>query len=260
MQLKKSIQLLVYGNRIFIGVLLICVVILVAKSGEGKLLVLEALILIPFGLSVLFRKIIASKMLRKSNYPGVFFDVLQKMGMTQDLELSITDELLEEIYNPNYSTSQFLNDNNLRTEVKPAKLNITLLALILTLPAASILYIAYSKGFGRSTLFLAVSFVLPIIIAAIKRRKNQPEIQEEKLVVFREKELDLQHQRIAWTRIYDWSSVNTNDDKGGTAIVINYYGPDKNIEEAFVSLATTDTSKIDFLMLMTHFKGKYGKL
>jgi hypothetical protein len=259
MKLKKTIQLIEYSNALLIAILLIGVVVLMSKSGEGKWLVLEALIFVPFILAFIFRKIIVAVYLKKTAYPGVFYSVLEKLGLSQNLELSLTDELLSEIYNPAYSTSQFLNDNNLKTDIGKKKVQLPLLPIITVAGLAGLFFLAQRIAVQRKpfVFIMGAIFIAANIYTWVKEKKQQND--NEPIVQFKKTGLELPAQKIDWQSIYDWQD-HASDKNEARGILINYYDEEKNIREAAVDLSAIDIGKIDFLMLMTHFKGKYGQV
>ena len=196
MKIKNTLRIIDYSQSVLILILLFFVVMLVSRARTGFVLAFELCIGGAGIIVFLSRSVIVNRVLKKSAHPGLMYAVLEKLGYTQKLDLSLPDELLDEIYKPTYSTSEFLSENDLSPN-------------------------------------------------------NGPELE------FTEKWLRLGENHIAWPDIYDWTYVKAT--KGTSArIIVNYYDQDRNIIDDDIQLDLS-RNKIDVLLLLTHFKGKYGQ-
>jgi hypothetical protein len=259
MRIKRTIQIIENANSILIIGLIVAGLSLFAKSQNGKLIVIEMTVAIVFILTFFFRNLIINHYLGKSKYPGVFYSVLDKLGMTNNLEISLTDELLNEIYQPNYSTNEFLNDNNLNPTVEKKKFSIWI--VIFTIGSAIGLIFLNRKVMFRDQPFLFIGLAIFIIIAFyIWRKKMRQRDDDPAYARFTEKGLYINDDMIDWKSIYDWSYEPGHQKNDAGKIVINYYDKDKNIQEIDASLSSMNTDRIDFLLLLTHYKGKYGQI
>jgi cbb3-type cytochrome oxidase subunit 3 len=257
MKLKKAVQIIEYSNQALIIGLFIGVFALVSKSGDGKFFVFEILFAIPFIMTFIFRKVIINFYLRKSAYPGVFYSVLDKLGLTRNLDIPLTDELLNEIYKPSYSTNQFIVDNNLKTEIGAKKIQLPVVFLCIGLGIAGLFYFGEKFSFQEKPLIfiMIILFVAMNIYSWTKGKKQQND--NEAIAFFKDTELELPSLKLNWKDIYDWS-CQAGGKNESDKIIINFYDQDNNIQEATQSLSEINIDKIDFLLLMTHFKAKYG--
>jgi len=257
MKLKKTVQIIEYSNQTLIIGLFIGVFALVSKSGDGKFLVFEMLFATPFILTFIFRKVIINIYLKKSIYPGAFYSVLDKLGLSRNLDITLTDELLNEIYKPTYSTNQFITDNNLKTEIGARKIQLPVVLVCIGLGVAGLFYFGQKFKFQEKPFIfiMAILFVAMNIYLWTKGKKQQND--NEPIAFFKEKELELPNLKLDWKDIYDWS-CQAGGKNESDKIIINFYDEDKNTQEAIQSLSEINIDKIDFLLLMTHFKGKYG--
>jgi hypothetical protein len=257
MKLKKTIQIIEYSNIALLIGLFIGVFALVAKSPDGKFLIFEMLFAIPFILTFFFRKVIVSVYLRKSKYPGAFYSVLDKLGLTHNLEIDLTDDLLNEIYKPSYSTNEYLRDNALNTEIGEKRISLSLPIISIGLGIFALLYLGQKVKFQNKPL-LFVSIVVFIVLNFYLWTKGKKHKNDDAPVVrFTEKGLYLNSQMFDWKSIYDWS-YQAGGKNESDKIIINYYGHEQNIEQTIANLSSMNADKIDFLLLMTHYKGKYG--
>lgn len=258
MRLKKAIQIIEYSNFALIFGLFIAVFALVSKTNGGKFLVFEMLFAIPFILAFFFRKLIINIYLKKSLYPGVFYSVLDKMGLTQSLYISLTDVLLDEIYKPNYSTNQFLSDNNLKTAIGAKKIQLPFVAFSIALAVLGVYYLSRKINFQNNPLvfIMPLLFIVMNIFLWTKGKKQQND--NEPIAFFKEGGLELPKLKLNWKKIYDWN-YQAGGKNESDKIVINYYDAENNIQDAVVNLSEINIDKIDFLLLITHFKGKHGQ-
>lgn len=259
MKLKKAIQIIEYSNLLLLVGLFIGVLAVVQQSRDGKFLVFEMLFAIPFILTFFFRKIIVNLFLKKSKYPGAFYAVLDKLGLAHNLEIDLTDELLDEIHKPRYSTDDFLRDNDLITEIGSKKVSIPFPLIFCLLSLFAFLYLGKNGTFQNMPLLLIVfagSVVVNFYIW-VKARKSGSN-DNAPLVKFNANGLFLTGgRRLDWKSIYDW-----NFDAGGKTrsaeITVNYYNEEGQIQDVDVNLSLLNIDKVDFLLLIAHFKGKYG--
>lgn len=258
MKLKKAIQIIEYSNLALLIGLFIGVFAIVAKSPDGKFLVFEMLFAIPLILTFFFRKVIVNAYLGRSKYPGVFYSVLDKLGLTHNLEIVLTDDLLNEIYKPTYSTNNFISDNDLITDIDAKKISLSFTLISIGLGILGLLYLGQKVKFqDNPTLFIAILiFVLINFFLWTKGKKQKND--DEPVVRFTEKSLYLNGQTFDWKSIYDWSYQAGGKNESNN-VIINYYDNEQNIQETIANLASMNTDKIDFLLLLTHYKGKYGQ-
>lgn len=257
MRLKRTIQIIEFSNTALIIGLFIGVFTLVSKAQDGKFLVFEMLFAVPFILTFFFRKLIINIYLKKSLYPGAFYSVLDKLGLTRNLEISLTDDLLNEIYKPNYSTNQFLNDNNLKTEIGAKKIQLPFIVLSIGLGLIGLFYFGQKFKFQDKPIIfvMLLLFIAMNIYLWTKGKKQQND--NDPIAFFKDSGLELPDTKLNWKDIYDWN-YQAGGKNESSKILINYYDSAKNIQEAVADLSQINIDKIDFLLLTTHFKGKYG--
>ena len=196
MKVKTTLRLIDYSQSFLTIILLFVVYLLISWARGGFALALE-LALGGAGIIIfLFRAAIINRVIKKSAHPGLMYAVLEKLGYTQKLDISLPDELLDEIYRPSYSTSEFLTEN----ELSPT---------------------------------------------------NGPELE------FTEKTLRMGQTIVTWPSIFDWKFLKQAKDSPDR-IYVNYYDQDGNIQEDYIKLGPS-RNKIDVLLLLTHYKGKYGR-
>jgi len=259
MKLKKAIQIVEYSNIALLVGLFIGVLALVSKSPDGKFLIFELLFAFPFLLTFFFRKLLINQYLKKSKYPGAFYSILDKLGLTQNLEINLTDDLLNEVYKPSYSTDEFLNDNNLKTEIEAKKIQLPLILICIVLSIIGLFYFRQKIKFQENPLlFIGIFIFLILNVYLWTKGKQKLKNNNDPIVKFIDKGLYLNSRRFDWKSIYDWNYQPGGKNESDKLIIINYYDKDQSIQETVANLSSINSDKIDFLLLMTHFKGKYG--
>ena len=188
--LVQSAQVLLIFSLLFIGYAL------VSRSGDGAVLVFEFCIGAAGLILFFFRSIVVTRAINKSPYPGVAYAVMEKLGLTQRLDLSLSTALLDEVYKPTYSTAEFLSKNGLHTHF-------------------------FTEG-----------------------------------IEFREDGFVTKEKTIPWTVLYDWT-YQAGGRGNQTVIIVNYY--DDARDTCNLTIPTVGVNSIDLLLLLTHFKGKYGQ-
>jgi hypothetical protein len=218
----------------------------------------EIVLAFTFILALFFRMAIVNIYLRKSKYPGVFYSVLDKLGLAENLEIDLTDNLLNEIYKPAYSTQEFLNDNNLITDIGEKKISLSLTAISAGLGIVGLLYVGQKTRFQDNPVFFIVLPVFILLNLYWWTKGKKQENDRAPVARFTEKGLYLNNQEFEWKSIYDWG-YEPGGKNESAKMIINYYDPEQNIQEAIANLSSLNIDKIDFLLLMTHYKGKYGQ-
>jgi len=196
MKVKSIIWLVQYSQALLIFSFLFIGSALVSRSGDGAILVLEFCIGAGGLILFFFRSIVVTRAINKSAYPGVAYSVMEKLGLTQRLDLSLSDGLLNEIFKPAYPTTEFLTNNGLKTHF-------------------------FTEG-----------------------------------IEFREDGFVTKEKTIPWKAIYDWT-YQAGGRGTQTSIIISYYGANQDIYN--LKIPAVGSNGIDLLLLLTHFKGKYGQ-
>jgi hypothetical protein len=75
---------------------------------------------------------------------------------------------------------------------------------------------------------------------------------------FEDKGLVIQNQTIPWPNVYYWEYENRGRYKTDK-IIVSYYDEQRNIQTVDIPLFI-GFNKVDILLLLTHFKGKYGQV
>ena len=259
MKLKRTIQIIEYSNIALIVGLFIVVLSIVFRSNDGKFLVFEMLFAFPFILGFFFRKLVVKRKLRNTKYPGIFYSVLDKLGLTHNLEIELTDELLNDMYKSSLPTKEFLDDNNLKTEFDRKKPESPWIMIVSTLVFLALIF------FGRNTqtnitptVAICLFFLIGYNIYSFIKTKRDFD-DNIALLKFTSNGLSIKDRFIDWKDIYDWTYQIASRSEPAKFIINHYHGNDRNIQDSVVSLSEVNINKLDFLMLVAHYKARYGQ-
>lgn len=218
---------------------------------------LELFITVPFILTFFLRKLLVKLYIRKIHYPGVFYSVLDKLGLIKNLEIYLSDELLNDMYKPMYSTNQFLRDNNLKSEIGTNKIKTPFLVIVFGVVIIVFYFLGERFKLNDNPIFEVAYFLFIAmnIYFWIKGKRQQND--DDPILFFKESGLGLPNFNLIWNDIYDWRYQQGGKSES-PKIFIYYYNADKIQHELMVDLSNYNIDKIDFLLLLTHFKGKYG--
>lgn len=187
--------------------------------------------------------------LKHSPHPVLLYAVLDKMGFTGGLHWSLADVYSGKIDSPEYSTSQFLADNDLDTDIGPrhARLN---RVLLLFLPSIGIfLYCLLSDNLysGTEILIGGIVMIQLLILSNTKRKARN----SDPVVRFTMMGLLYEGLLIPWQSIDEWEYIRDAHHHG--IMMIRYCDHQNAIQQTTIDLATLHTNKTDFLLLMTWF-------
>ena len=257
MRLKPALQIIEFSNLALIIGLIMCVISIATNSRDGKFFILELLIAIPFLLAFFFRLILINFYLKICKYPVVFLAVLDKLNLSNNLDIKLSEQAEKDFYKPTYPTDSFLLDNNLITKIGPKKsesfyiwITITIILIGLSQLASKTKFLQYPFPF--------ISLLITLIICLYFLAKKKKQIDDiNPLVQFTEKGICIKDDWIDWKNVFDWNYVP--GCKGfSDQIIISYYDPDKNMLAKEIDLGFINSNKIDFILLLTHFKAKYS--
>lgn len=255
MSIRRMILFIENVSHMLLIGLFILVVLLVMKARDGKLFVFEMLMALPFMVTFLFRNWIIHYALKRCAYPGVFYAVLDKLRLTHKIDIHLTDSMLDEIYRPAYSTEQFITDNRLKFGVVEKKKNWLPPLFIMLLGVVSLVYFFQKDGSGSFMLLMSGLSIFVGLYTLIVG--NTPAVKTDISLIFQQDGLKLSGVDLEWKDVYDWSYESGSEGETGK-IILSFYDYSKNLHELIVRPSDYDMNKVDFLMLLTHFKGKYG--
>lgn len=192
--------------------------------------------------------------LERCKYPYEFLAVLDQLKLLEDIKINWSPDGAR---NSNHLTKQFLDDNNLVTEIGKRKLNFPAMALSLIACLGCMIYLGYQDHFqGKSTVIAILTIFLGVNIYLLARGRKWSN-DEEPLLIFNEKEISYEGNKIGWDRVDAWKVKDVGGDSQ-RYIIIKYNDASNVSQELTLPLHQLNVERIDCLLLLTHFKSKYG--
>ncbi len=187
--------------------------------------------------------------LKHSPHPALLYPLMEKIGLTGGLHWSLADQYSGKISTPEYPTVQFLDDNDLDTNIGPRQARLRRV-LFMFLPTVGLfLYFLLSDNLysGTEILIAGIVMIQLLVLSNMKRkaRNSQP------LVRFLAAGLLHEEILIPWESIDQWEYARDAHYHG--IIMIRYSDRHQTMQQTAIDLATLHTNKIDFLLLMTWF-------
>ena len=256
MRLKIAISIVETSYLTLVSIALFGIVISFFSLKNEKLVVAIVLLLILF-IAALFIKIkLINLYLKNGKYPFEFISVLERLGLTSDLQINWSEDLINGPKKDTLVTNEFLGDNNLATDFGVKKVNLPIAIIFLGVSVVGFIYFYQRYTFKNSPVLLGgfLLFIFVGIYSLIKRRESKND--NEPVLRFQEKGVLLNENLYGWDKIITWKYKEGGKGSVGK-IITSYYGIDKE-EEIIIDLDAIRIDRIDCMLLLTHFKAKYG--
>jgi len=261
MKTKKTIQFIEFTQAFLLIGIMAGIVPIVTKSSDDssvRFILLESFIAIPFLCAFFFRKYIIIYFLKKTPYPGALYSVLDKMGFTRNLDINLSDPLLDDIYKPGYQPDSFLTDNDLKTDIGKKRVSVVMIGILSVASLVAItFFIRLTTENNNPLLYMipaGVFFAFIWLFPKVRSRQNDA----DPLISFTNGYLQIPGQQIKWADLYDWEYEPGGRQSPGT-INLTYYDANKESRQAVLYLSQFDTDKIDMLMLLWFYKARFGQ-
>ena len=221
---------------------------------KGAVLIITIIaVLIVFTLIFFLKLKMINFYLNRCKYPYEFLSVLEQLELMDDLEISWSREGAR---NSNHLTKQFLDDNNLVTEIGKRKIDSPFIIFMCFASVVAFVYFGYKDPFPGKSLLMVILIIWMALSFYFLARMNRRSNDTDPILIFNEKALFYEDQKIAWNKIDSWK-VKDGPGESERYIVINY-NDIRNVKEYIkVPLHNLNIDRIDALLLLTHFKTKY---
>jgi hypothetical protein len=196
--------------------------------------------------------------LKRCKYPYEFLSVLEQLGLTKDIQINWSEDLINGPQKSQLLTQQFLADNNLKTEIGIKKVSLPSALIVIGVSIIGLIYFSNTISFkGKPTILIAllVSLIMGIYLWTKGKRQlndNWP------IVVLNEKGLLLNGNLYDWSNIKRWVYKDSDSDRNAGEIRIKYDVPGMEDTEIKADLNEINIDRIDLMLLLTHFKAKYS--
>jgi hypothetical protein len=260
MTIKNTVRLIQNSSLLLLLGLVVAVIGILTRAHAGSnVLALEFCIGGACIVLFFFRSLLVTRALKTSQHPGLLYALLEKTGLTQRLDLSLSDGMLDEIYKPTCSTEEFLLENHLTADIQERPPSVLDLWIPMIMGTAIIILLS-SRLSSQQRILLFILGPIAIVAGIYLWKQSQNSYSPEPKLKFTDKGLWLATgETLSWKDIYDWHyepGRKTTSEK----MIINYYDQDRNIAESSILITELKADKLDILLLLTHYKGKYGQL
>lgn len=259
MSVKNSIRFVEYSSVFVLCAFLLMVLSLVGTD-EAQIHVnfyLLGVSAVLFLIYIFKDKIIYTR-LKHSRYKSLFWQVLEKIHLTENILLERPKEYSATIVDHGQEIDSFIRDNNLNTRIGARRTHdyfiwVTISAYLLGVYAANRLLSLSASD----TALIAILGLMCITFGYLFGNYNffrsggvAMEFTPEALLV--------QNKVVSWDKIIDWQ-YNRRDVTNNSSITIFYYNTFLEVESIRMELFQLNIRKIDLVLLLSHFKDTYGK-
>lgn len=198
------------------------------------------------------KNVLINSFLKNVQYPGVMFTVLNKLNDTVTANIELTDELLDDVYKPAYYKDQFLNDNNLKTDIGRSKFEFPSAAFAFIFSVALFVFVSSTTSFTKEPLFYLGCLVLMLsntyYFFSEKKRYND----KTPVVRFEDNGIYLEDKLINWESIDDWTFVSGG--KYSRAKVVLSFRENQQEKQETISPEELNADYVEILMLLAFYK------
>jgi hypothetical protein len=222
---------------------------------KGTALALTIIISLGVLIAVFFLKVkLINIYLRRCKYPNEFLSVLDQLKLMDDIQINWSND---GVRNSNDLTDQFLKDNNLATEIGKKKASIPFAITMVIFSTGGLVYFSQKDLNGGKELLMGLLTVSLLMSFYLLARGRKQQNDNEPILIFNRQGFFFDDIKIQWDKIRFWKYKDGHNDSKGY-IVINYESANNSNEELNANLDDLNIDRIDFLLLLTHFKAKYA--
>ena len=260
MSVKNSIRFIEYSSVFVLCAFLLMVLALVGST-ETEVMHVNFYLLgtsAVLFLIYIFKDRIISNRLKRSRHKGLFYQVLEKMHLSENILLDQEDVRNISVGDYNQETEVFIKENGLNTLVRTRKTHDFLIWGIMV-AFLGIVYLLHNLNVlgATDTIMVAVLGLMAIIFCYLFSNYNF--FRSGGVVMeFTKEGLHVQDQVLSWNKIIDWQ-YNRRDMTHNSSITLFYYNTYLEVETVRIELFQLSVRKIDVVLLLSHFKETYGR-
>lgn len=252
MSIKNIVNRLEISKLFFLPAMFCILVPQIMKVHNSVFYALETtLVIVTLGM-LLFRLFYAPSALQRSEDPGLLYSVLETLDKTS-LWFAAKYKP-EESYKPYFSTSQFLTENNLTSDIGYGKFS-PYIFLVIIVPNLAISWFLYA--WTHQIITVAVVLILMVVLLFQIARSSRRAADPTPVVRFTEQALQIREDNIPWKDIYEWRFIAGGKNEK-SKYVISYANAVSGISDTIVEIGALNTNRVDFLLLLIFYKAKYG--
>jgi hypothetical protein len=199
------------------------------------------------------KNILINVFLKKVHYPGIVYTVLNKLNDTAMANIELTDELLNDVYKPDYNKEQFLLDNNLRTDIGRSKFEFPITVFAFVFSVGLFVFVSSTTVFTEKPLYYLWCLILMIANTYYFFYEKKTYNDKTPIICFEDKGIHLQDQFLEWINIDDWKFVS-NGKYSSAKVVLSYLDSYQQLNQTTITPEELNAGYIDILMLLAFYK------
>lgn len=225
---------------------------------KGETLIITIVLFLALLIVAFFVKLnLINLYLKSCKYPYEFLSVLEQLELTKDVQINWGEDLINGPNKSQLLTQPFLDDNNLATEIGAKKINLPFALIMIGISIVGLIYFSKQFSFQDKPIIL-ISLLLFLITSIYLWTKGKKQFNDnEPILAFKDKGLVLNENVYQWENIKKWVHKDGGENSSGE-MVITYGTTNGQAIEIKADLNKINIDRIDFMLLLTHFKTKYG--
>lgn len=261
MSIKNSIRFVEYSSVFALCAFLLMVLGLVGSESSHQmnfwLLGLSAILFLVY----IFKNQIIAFRLQHSKYRNLFCKVIEKIHLAENISMNSNAKpyaAMDSLEQRSGSMDDFIKENGLYTQVGKGRTQegfvwtVIIVFMIVTLLVSKL----FKFGADNTTLLI----ILGIMCITFGYLFGNYGVRKTKdiSIEFTKESLNINDHKISWINVIDWQ-YNRRDSTNNSSISIFYFNSFLDIQSETIELFQVNIRKIDLVLLLTHFKEKYGK-
>lgn len=224
---------------------------------KGDTLVFTIILLLALLIVSFFVKLkLINLYLKRCKYPYEFLSVLEHLELTKDIQINWSEDLINGPQKSQLLTQQFLDDNNLVTEIGVKKIRVPFALIMIGISIVGLIYFSKQFSFQDKPIIFISSILLLITSIYLWAKGKKQQNDNEPILFFKDKGLLLNDTLYHWDKIKDWKHKGASENSSGEMVII-YKSVDDGDVKIKADLNKINIDRIDFMLLLTHFKAKY---
>lgn len=258
MKVKTSISIIQNSNWFLIAGMGLVMTYFFSAGGRGSSNVFFLWVGVIIIASFFLRNSLLKLFLARSKYPGAFYSVAEKLGLNEKVEIELTQELLDDIYNPSFSQEEFINENNLHTSYSGIRnAEIARYFFMASFAVIGVYVFPYLDTTVHPGVWILSSGLFNY--GMYRFTKKFILSKEESHLVFGREGLEYGNFQVKWNHIVDWEVPGSNSIYSNKNVVVSYYNDENNLESFTIKIPEVNASLVEILLMFYHGKSTWSK-
>ena len=208
----------------------------------------------------IFKDKIIRNRLKRSRYKNMFWQILEKIHLSDNILLDIPSEPFQVIWetDSNQQLDAFIIDNSLNTRIGRKRTYDFVIWMVIGIFLTAVFVANQILSLNTSdTTIIAILGLMCIVFSYLFGNYNFFR-SEGVALEFTPYGLLVENQTIVWDKVIDWQ-YQRRDATNNSSIIIYYYNTFLEVESVRLELYQLNARKIDLVLLLSHFKETYGR-